>query len=67
MIYAALAIAMHLCVSYDYFVSTHRYEVLLQCWKLSPNDRPSFSVLAQVFSELLLPTEYVNIKNSGTE
>ena len=39
----------------------------MQCWQLSPSDRPSFSVLAQVFSELLLPNEYVNIKNSETE
>ena len=61
MIYAALAIAMHLCVSYDNFVSMHRYEVLLQCWQLSPNDRPSFSVLAQVFSELRLCNEYADI------
>ena len=61
MINAALVIAMHLCVSYDNFVSMYRYEVLLQCWQLSPNDRPSFSVLAQVFSELLLCNEYVDI------
>ena len=60
-IYAALAMVMHLCVSCDNFVSMYRYEVLLQCWQLSPNDRPSFSVLAQVFSELLLCNEYVDI------
>ena len=41
-----------------------RYMTLLKCWELSPDNRPSFSVLAEELTELLLPNEYVNIRNS---
>ena len=46
-------------------LSLFRYNILLQCWELSPDNRPLFSVLACELTELLLPSEYVNIRDSG--